>query len=227
MDGSILSSSHLLNVIYVVGKANHVTAFCRPAEDSLHLLPETVPSRFDMYGSEVVPAELADVTAPLRSDLMRSKTGSYEDVHTIQINPMSLQESQGGPTKFFGTVEARDADVVSSLSFVLEVVIEVRHGPGLQSSLVNNNRLATAGFWSGRHCLSSERQEGCSRHLVWSVYQQTLLHCLNSHAAQACRFVQGHDYYSCCFDTAQICFRIHGMADFQIPDSQESPMDVH
>ena len=105
MDGSILSSFHLLNVIDVIGKTNHVTAFCRPAEDNLHLLPETVASRFDMYGSEVVLAEFADVTTPLRSDLLRSKTGSYEDVHTIQINPMSLQESQGGPTKFSGRLK--------------------------------------------------------------------------------------------------------------------------
>ena len=129
VDGSILSSFHLLNVIYVVGKANHVTAFCRPSEDSLHLFPETVPSWFDMHGSEVVFAELADVTAPFRSDFVGDKSGSYEDVHTIQINLMSPQESQGGLTKFFGAVEAWDADVVSILSCVPEVVIEVRHGP--------------------------------------------------------------------------------------------------
>ena len=81
-------------------------------------------------------------------------------MYTIQIKHMSLQESQGALTKFFGSVEAWDADVVSSLSFVLEVVIEVRHGSGLQNSLVNNNLIATAGFLAGGHFLSSERQEG-------------------------------------------------------------------
>ena len=137
-----------------------MTAFCRPAEDSLHLLPQTVPSWFDMYGFEVLLSEFAEVTAPLRSDLERSEAASYEDVYTIQINPMSPQKSQGALTKFFGSVEAWDADVVSSLSVVLKVVIEVRHGPGLQNSLINNNLIATAGFLSGRHFLSSERQAG-------------------------------------------------------------------
>ena len=58
---------------------------------------------------------------------------------------MSPQELQGRPTKFFGTVEAWDADEVSSLSFVLHVVIEVRDFPGIHSSLVNKNLIATAG----------------------------------------------------------------------------------